>query len=113
MNPIRSTWASDQRIEFRKVKSSLNFSRMEISNFICTVKMLDAMSFVKVGIFFYTTEIIIWVDDYFRPTLIVEDGQENKTVVKLFYFTVLYDCNGDQISCHVTGLYGHSFTPRD
>ena len=78
MNPIRSAWASDQRIEFRKVKSSLNFSRMEISNFICTVKMLDAMSFVKVGIFFYTTEIIIWVDDYFMPTLIVEDGQENK-----------------------------------
>ena len=46
-------------------------------------------------------------------TLLEEDGQENKTVVKLFYFTVLYDCNGDQISCHVTGLYGHSFTPRD
>ena len=78
MNPIRSTWASDQKIEFRKVKSSLNFSRMEISNFICTVKMLDATSFVKISIFFYTTEIIIWVEDYIMSTLLEEDGQANK-----------------------------------
>ena len=75
--------------------------------------MLDATSFVKIRIFFYTTEIIIWVENHIMSTLLEEDGQENKTVVKLFYFTVLYDCNGDQISCHVTGLYGHSFTPRD